>query len=62
MAIATIAEFLEPSLWVLLMYVYKRRRRDSRVNLVLGICLVEATRGKRGDGRASCWWTVVVEC
>ena len=41
MATATIAEFLEPSLWVMLMYVYKRRKGDSGgVKQVLGICLV----------------------
>ena len=29
---------------------------------VLGICLVEAMRGKCGGDEASCWWTVVVGC
>ena len=41
MATTTIAQFLEPSLWPVLL---KKRREDSGVNQVPGICLVEATR------------------
>ena len=42
-AIATIAQFLKPPLRVVLMYAYKKRRRDSVVKQVLIICLVDAT-------------------
>ena len=44
MAIATISEFLEPPLQVVLMYALKKRRGDSGVKQVLIICLVEAMR------------------
>ena len=42
--IATIAEFLKPSLRVVLMYARKKWRGDSGVKQILVICLVEATR------------------
>ena len=44
MVIATIAEFLKPSLWVVLMYARKIWRGDSGIKQILVIHLVEATR------------------
>lgn len=49
-----IAEFLEQSLWVVLMYAQKSRWGDSGVREI--ICLLEAIRLKVWDcGAGSCW-------
>ena len=38
----------------------RKEKGGYGVKPVLGICLVEATRGKCGDsGAVSCWWTAV---
>ena len=38
----------------------EKKREDSGVKQVLGICPMEARREKCGDSGAGCCWTVVV--
>ena len=60
MAVATVANFWSHFVGFIDVCLEKTKIDSGTDTQVLGICLMEATRKKFGDGGVgSCWWTIL---